>query len=1204
MGKKSRLKAERRAEREGPLFEPLEPFAPTLTFAALDAASVSPHACHRMTSFAAIFIATTQHDNSGARAMQAADLQAIVKLAEEVIPEAALYDDYVPADIRNGPVVRWRDETFRIAPGGLERPLPMIARADLVSRAIDSELIPKLGFGLCDAVELILRRVDTVVAAVEELWSERDLPLAGSAVALSVEEIAAVLLVEPIESTVDSCSDSGRALAALRHYSRKPKSMSPSWQHPAWVFDTVIAAKRGGRVVPLPVGLLVEQIAAITADLGSVVSRGEAAGKNYRRTVAERLARMTGGAGRKLVGPVMTGLGPLHSIHMVNDRQLLAVEVVAELTAHDATLAIERANRRLGAIEPGVKLQTSRGEVSLPPNAQIQRLIVLASVEYLGSAQSLHPILPLEDIERIVSKTHDSHEDLWYFLRDLESPGVKEQFAFDMIDRWEVWKPRRSFHRGGLPVSIMFFAPHSASAEWEDAAGYRHVEDALAVLKLPPIRDWPVVSDIDEGRVELVDFVTDQSFDVLPWPIPVSIQKLDAASVGEHFASRWKMAECVTANLQQVRAEFEAAMMASGNECLTIGFAFAERDEGPALTTSRGQDDRIDVVWDSRLSSVIQENSFVFEELLGECIAEFFETEARPAFINAWNATPPGIRVDVYSVPQLALQLDDPAQPSEPVRNDTLIKLGLHLKRQGIKPQTFSSDEAKRIESAIIFPWLIEQLWRTARRFDRENILRFALIQQECANSARYMEDLKIGWQAGFALEDGPEDRRVLQTVLSRTISLILEEVLGRPHDDFGERKIDVLAWRELVTIASECFASCARSDEIHFGIGLTNLDISDLYEVNTVDAEESPLIDIEAYSKSRNDLTAPSAVPIVRGVADVELQVAPSENDPVRVRDIFPDLEDVDDAMEHAMGFGLDSVFAVLGTAARWNVDNDDPIVLVDPVELVEACRDAGANRSEDELGVAVSWLTLTASGLTQDGCIKHWENERRADRVGVKPLVEDDDGRVWVLPWTAGQAVSILKNYLEDGRLPWPMSALPRDVENALKKYRQERNRQLELDCVDMLQQKFEYVVGGLTEKKAAKLGVTDLSGEIDALVIDEKRSRIWVLEVKDPYASFSIRQIRKRVDDFHKDNGYNSKLRKKVEDIQRSAKPLAVALGIYDPVHEWDVRGVMLTRHLNPAAFHPDAEFPFCWVETVNDLLDSHKVPGTGHHGAKSS
>jgi hypothetical protein len=176
--------------------------------------------------------------------------------------------------------------------------------------------------------------------------------------------------------------------------------------------------------------------------------------------------------------------------------------------------------------------------------------------------------------------------------------------------------------------------------------------------------------------------------------------------------------------------------------------------------------------------------------------------------------------------------------------------------------------------------------------------------------------------------------------------------------------------------------------------------------------------------------------------------------------------------------------------------------------------------------------------------------------------------------------------------------MSVLPQDVKAELNKYREDRNRHLERDCVEALRSEFEWVFGNVTEKRAAKMGVDSLSGEIDALVVDVERSRIWVAEAKDPYASFSIRQIRKRVDDFHKDGGYNSKLQKKVADIGRSANSLAAGLDLADPGREWEVHGVVLTRHLNPAAFHPNAEFPFCTIETVVDLLDSDRLPGTGH------
>lgn len=112
--------------------------------------------------------------------------------------------------------------------------------------------------------------------------------------------------------------------------------------------------------------------------------------------------------------------------------------------------------------------------------------------------------------------------------------------------------------------------------------------------------------------------------------------------------------------------------------------------------------------------------------------------------------------------------------------------------------------------------------------------------------------------------------------------------------------------------------------------------------------------------------------------------------------------------------------------------------------------------------------------------------------------------------------------------------------------------------------------------------------LYGEIDLLCVDAERSRIWVVEAKDPIIPFSAHQIRKSIERFHKSNGHADKLLRKVEDVKRNSFALADALDIENPARKWNIRGLMVTRRVNPAAYVVDTPVPFCTIEDFKEVI----------------
>ena len=1074
----------------------------------------------------------------------------------------------------------------------------MVNQHILLASVIDRVLVPRFGFGLFDVGELVLRRLDHVARSLVPHWPDGPAAEVGDAPRLTQSEVDAVVGLLSVDEMLRECVDPDHAAAAAARYTVAAKKLHCDPSHPVSTFQTAIATRIGGTVVPLPAGFLIEALPAIGAELAAVASKADPTVEGeFARTVANRIGRLFQGSGHSIAGPIRVGShGLIHSLITFNRRQILALNAAAGLTPAAIQARLDEGARALARIRPGVEVQTPAGAWRLPVDAEVARVQVIAGPHQGVPLGPSGPTMELEDLEWIVYSAHRSGDDLWYFVRDLENPrGIQRVFAWDLIDRWEVWREQKSFYRGGVLPTMMMFSPHAAVAEWNDATAAAPAERALHVLGLPPLRDWPIAVLDHRRGTEVGDLHTDRVFQIMSWPVPVAVSKTDSSGPPEHFSTLGSLAVGIAWKLEHSVEAFREAANQSGLESLCIMFEFQHRDSGPPLTVEGFADCVLSIGWDARLQDALAEDSFAVETLCGELVSRALTPSTRDGFVAAWEAAPPGVRIDGLTVRQRAQRLPEPLESHDAVRSDVLRQLGEHLAASGIEPAVFEGAEATRFESYTVFPWLVTKFHKTIAGLPARELLEFALVQLECANHHRFMVDKHLGWERGFLTqeENHGAERREPITRATRVISFIIEEVLA--HPPAGDSPVDDLAWKDALSVADLCIESCFRSDSIHHRLVRTSVQVTDYFEVKVEYSHEPTDINMRSYTDLRSLSMLPVAVPIVTGQ-----NKEPNGNDdePRAVVELMPELAPIDDAMRSTLRFGIDAVTGVLNVATQWDADPSAPATLTTPDAVVDQCVDLAVGATLEEYAAALDWLTLRGTDLAAD-TIPHWETERRAKRVTTSPFIAAPDG-VWVLPWTAESTMRIVANYLGDGRLPWPDTVLSGPVTQALVKYRQRQNRKVEKECVAALDAEDFVVRGSVKPEKADHYGIPRLTGEIDALCIDASRSRIWVIEAKDPYTPYSSRQIRRLVNDFNAPGKYVDQLLRKVSDITDCAASVAAALKVPTPSRSWVVTGLMVTRHLEPAAFAANPKVPFCVLDDIAKVVDQDQLPGPGLHG----
>ncbi len=958
-------------------------------------------------------------------------------------------------------------------------------------------------------------------------------------------------------------------------------------------FGDVLATRHGQQgLTPLPAGLIAEALSPIAAALADrAVAFDPALDETWRRAVWQYVGTALLGAGNNVIGPMRDNRHPhLHSVVRYSDSQYLAVSVATALGGVTLQANVEAASRCLAAVTPSSALRTVQGPVTIPASAQLCRLLLIAQpldAMLQARIEASCATITLQDFDWIRSTDGRDLIDLWYFVRDcIEPRNVGHIFSSEVIDKWETWKSQgKSFYTGAHELGGMLIAPGHSLLEWQLASEHRDIESALRTLGMVRVAEWPWHSlDGDTKLVGIAHAGVLYRLVMCETPVAVALYATSGAEPLSELA--YRLGNGVAYKLEQVQDRLVALMQAGGLKSLRIEFALEAEQESPLQVVIAG-DSVLTVSCAPNLWQLLQEDSRSVEEQFGALLADAIAGDAASEeFARAWSDAPPGIRVDAITVGPQIQQTPEAKPLHESHRSARLAELGGHLEANGIEPRTYDGDEAKRLETDTIYPWLIARLHEELAPFDRGAVLRLALTQLEHTNSQRWWNLEATAYQVWSPRENDERFHETSQESLnqSRIIGLIVEEVLARPPG--GSRTPTEYEWQELLSFATLAGESSARSEVLHRDLASPALVVTDLYQVTVDEDDITTSVDLGSFARDHRLAGLPEAKPIGGTTEDHE-----SDQQWAPFGERLPAYAGIEQALQESLGFGFDTILVILDVIIRWPVSTPQCTELVPPLQLAVAAHDARPEIPIADYEAAVAWLGLTAEELASAGStIKHWEVERRWARVAVRPLIRDKSS-VWVLPWTSEVARRAWLTYLSQLRLPIPDVDLPAPVVRALEAARRKQNREFEDECLNELADLSLLNISRVRERDAYRHGISHLSGEIDILCIDAERSLIFVIEAKDRFVPLSARTMHQQITQFHKAGGDVDKLDQKVQDIQGSATTLAANKGIKRPDREWQVEGIMVTRHMTPAAYMRECPTTFCTVDTLRETVVGH-------------
>lgn len=1192
MGKQSRQKRERRALVEGPVARILESRSRGSVLALLEAASVSPNASQYLPSLAVAYECLAKLNGDGDEHADPDLLQPLIDAAHKQVPSLAALEDFLPHDPRYEVRIEWAGDMHRMVAGALERPTSNIESLRRLSAVIDPVLHAQAAYGLIDAVELVLRRVDAVATALAPTWPSDMEQVHASPPQIIADEIAAAARVPRLEEQIAQCGNRERARAALEAHSVPARRLRRDGQRMTASFGNAIAVRHGQQgITPLPAGLMVEALSPIAETLTGVAHGFDPSlDEEWRASAWQFIGTMLVGAGNEVIGPVRDSRLPhLHSLVRYTDTQYLAVGVATAFGGSAISAQVEAASRCLASVAPGSAMRTINGVERIPASAHLCRLLIVAQpydAMFQARVEASCAMITLQDFDWIRSTDGHDQIDLWYFVRDCISPKRLDHIvAPEVIDKWEAWKSQgKSFYTGARELTGMFIAPGHSLLEWQKASERRDIERTLNILGMGQVCKWPW-HDLDGDSKVVGNARTGVMYRLIACETPVAVALYARSGAEQPPDLAHRLGNCVAHKLDCSRDHLVEMMRVSGLKSLRIEFEFNSYQQMPLRITEEN-DGILTVDCAEGLQDMLRADTRSVEDQLGVLLAAAIagDTDSQE-FVDAWRDASPGIRVDLITVRPIIQQTPQATSLHQSHRSTRLAELGAHLEKIGIGPGTYEGDSAKRLETDTIYPWLIMRLHDELAPFDHTAALRFALTQLEFTNSQRWWKIERTAYDINTLREDDSRFHESSQDLLNqaRFVSLIVEEVLARPPT--GNRTPTEYEWQELLCLATLAGESSARSEALHRELATPKLIVNDLYQVTVDEDDIIASVDLASFSNDHRIAGLPSPRPIgsVSEADDPDGQWVPFGGR-------LPAYANVDQSLQQSLGFGLDAILIILDVITQWPVSMPHCTDLVHPQQIAAAAYTANPEIPRSDYEPAVDWLSLNPEELVSaDSTIRHWEVERRSARVAVRPLIQDGPC-VWILPWTAEIARRAWFTYLSQMRMPIPDDALPSHVADALRAAREVKNRDFERECLDQLADLPMLNITRVRERRANRHCIAHLSGEIDILSVDSERSLIFIVEAKDPFVALSARAIHQQITQFHKEGGYVDKLEQKVQDIDASASSLAATMGIEQADRDWRVIGIIVTRHVSPAAYHMSRPTTFCTIHTLRETVAS--------------
>ena len=1226
-------------------------FDADILWSTLFAAASSPSARHRATSIG-VSLAASLRAHSSADASQGdplPDIQKLIDAAAESKGISVMHEDHISTDPTNVVTVRVGDELLRYVPGLVERPIADLSRALRLAEAVDDRLVRRHKFGIANVVRVALRYVDYCLNALLPEWQPApDIEL-GDEVDLPVNELEAtarLVSADPLESLQLDQAD----LLALEWMTSPAASAKYNHESPTSPFGRTLRYRLSASEPHyrwLPPTYVPEVLAHAVTELVDGLERDNHARRAIRASSIDAIRRALWRFSNTLIEappkapediPPLRG-NEIQWLVPVDEPNFIAVSILftedLPRTGPSSPACVTLADR-IRDHDPSdgpISARIAGGHtIELLPGTNVVPLVIYAGASHLMAPQVPgQATLALEDLTWI-AETATADDDLYRFARDLSSPEFPASFGWEAINYWEPWRANdKTFFKGGIRPTNMYFEAHAGEAEWERAVALSPLEVALHGTGLPPLRDAET-AEISSGNVASVSFLGPESeYDcrqgthhapsLIGWSLslitpPIAIVRFDPDWTDDQ-ERRFLFDVC--GGLVFAFDAIGESWRHAHQDLVAPGYRLwlrtvergDEEVEFLSLQTRTESAPRV-AVWSLDLEEFVQEadgrrfaanalTANALEQLLayggvGESVAQEIGRE--------WLTGRPFLIVETKTARTKLNRLPSPWQMSPSDESAATASFARRLHATGIEPGVYRGIEANALVRTHLAPAALEQLNDRIALHDTDAIVSMGMeqlnrvydhLQEEQGNLTRVAQHLSTEWD--------PVERTA--ELASETLELrqcneiIVEAALRLDLDVPGQQPVTAQSWSALLAAADAYLTMTRLSERLHHRVAPVIIEISSAYELTFKDDEH--VTDDSWVLEERSLNTAAATIRLGSVLDDDEASAG--------------ELEDaVDLAMLESFGASTSDLFMVLITLAQWDSFNDGKsITSASEDEALGWVFEAVGDPDEEQrlrLRRAFQMLTVS-SGILRSSSWEPWQTRTRRHRLLVQPLVACSDGTILIAPQYLLTTLSVYNNHLTQGVFPWT-GEVPDTVSKALAERRSARNRAFERTLERQLQEIGFKTIARVKPGDHARLGVPELTTEVDLVCGRSGDPNIWLIETKDPVSVYGFAETARQLRTFYSDSEnkgkvkpcYATQLARKEAELGPYVEDIAMKLGIVEAPgasrHILQTRFV--TRNLTPAGYVTPRPYE---VLTATQLLttlgDGEKEAGKNEKGA---
>jgi len=1229
----------------------------------LAAAADSPACGHRLASLSLLWVRAITDPPSGRRLARPADLPCLLSAARRTAPQVRLIEDCWQHDPRLVVRYGVGSHRLRVHPGAYSDPSQMLRILASTGAAIEDFVLGRYGFSLTDLLEVGLRYCDHRLARLAPTWPSgplaRDLPepedellaqrvkrIARTPAFVTEEEVAVAGVSAPPETWIAACARPEQARAAWRWATVAGADLCIDLHPSAQTLGRALAVDVDSAVHAVPAALVLSALAAATAYLAAEAAEDEGSVGRMQAVTERRAVSILRTPVRvdpeRLDLDLPTALPSPHLglglVVVPGHRHAFVVGTASGLSSRQLGSSLDAVEAVLAGVQIGAPKD---GGVPVADDAAVHRVVL-----YGGPFKEQGPRPPGEvqvHVEELASMFLDANRaeigaDLVYqFLDEVASrPGVDELGWLDFSDLWRHWRRFGVINPTGTDGLAILVDPTPDDDAWVTSAAWEPIEAVLTAVGLPSVSDW-YSSGLDTPSQATLWTADRQACLVCSEPPLVVATQLNlemtalgldpafAVGVADGILLTAARSPAVASALtmpdarpMSVSVRLTTARPPGGNE-KRVGIGCATQDSPQPVMDLLLRSDWLELLAADPLSA-----HRVLGEALVHCAARLRDTDPgdarwsaiREAFLVAWEGAPPIAMLDFE---QTTLTYRAKGRVSLPrsaaSRARASRALFREILRRALPTGCWSGEEAVRLCKSEIIPAVESALTEQLAGWSPDAVLAVAEhLNDAFAERARAAVELERALAAPWAKTwrelalEAPEAAE--QT---RPLELLLELLIANPPaGTLLPDRFDLAEATDLAGLAIETALALSGAERGLNGLvvvvgegGYVSVLSGPNSGAEATDAprREAPLrFDVPGYlaaDRAHRFRTRPEAEEGPGSESHVHLDADRSRtSEPFHplseLSNVPRSLLGADGALRTSWGTGIDGFNAVLGTAVTWG-HGDDHVVTASRDEL----RDAAVSWSSlplTEIEAALSRLVLDGESLRTER-IHYWEQEHRLHRLAIQPLPLLAD-RLILMPWRIFATQGTFAGYMQDGRLPWHPAYLPRSVTNAFNRYRQIANRELEREAAAVARSLSLPYQPNIEPHHAAVAGL-QLPGELDLLVADPVRGRLWVCEVKDVYAAVSQHTLRARIDKFQNPrNGHVGQLTRLVQAVSARTDAAARLLSVHPADRGWKVLPLMVTRRVEPAAFVEGAAVTFTVIDDLARILQADEGPRGGH------